>query len=105
MPSLNEKPPKSHHLDAFAEGIAGHVANGDPDELLTTRYVAQLLHVSVATLEIWRSANNKNKKQFGPPSRKLSERIVRYRRADLVQWLRGRSQKWETSDERGGQHK
>jgi hypothetical protein len=77
--------PRNHHLDRFALDLAYGVAVGDPDELLTTKLVAGLIHVSVQWMEIARCAG------YGPPYVRLSPRVVRYRRKDLVDWLRSRA--------------
>jgi hypothetical protein len=79
-----------HHLDRFAEPIAVRVADGDPDEMLTTKMVADLIHVSTATLEIWRCRTNQGHR-IGPPFVRLGPKIVRYPRGKVVQWLRSRS--------------
>jgi hypothetical protein len=81
--------PKRHHLDPFAADLAGNIASGDPDELLDSRTLARLIHVSVQWLEIGRCAG------YGPKHVKLNKRVVRYRRADVVAWLRSRSEQPE----------
>lgn len=56
--------------------------NAMPDEdLLTPREVADLLGVSVKTVETWRKQN------AGPPWFQMSERVIRYRRGDVTEWL------------------
>ena len=64
--------PKKHHLDPFADRLVPAIAEGDPDEMLDTPYVAALLHVSEAWLEIGRC------KGYGPPFVKIGPRMVRY---------------------------
>lgn len=50
------------------------------DEFLTTNQVAAHLGFASVTLEKWRNA------RMGPPFLRLG-RAIRYRRADLEQWL------------------
>lgn len=51
--------------------------------LLTTAQAANFLNLSPRTLEDWRLRG------FGPPFRKLSDRLVRYARQDLELFLTG----------------
>ena len=51
------------------------------DSLLTPDQAAAMLAVAPATLEKWRV------KRRGPPYRKLSDRVVRYLRADLEAFI------------------
>lgn len=78
-----------HHLDRFAPDHIARIADGDPDELLDSRTLARLLHVSVQWLEIGRSVG------YGPKPVRLNKRVVRYRRSDVVAWLRSRSEQPE----------
>jgi hypothetical protein len=76
--------PKTFHIDRRADRIvAGNL--GADDELLTTRAVAAWLEVSPQWLEIGRHRG------YGPPFKKLSPRNIRYRRGDLLNWLRSRT--------------
>jgi hypothetical protein len=77
--------PRSHHLDRHGIELAAGIAEGDPDELLPTKIVAGLLHLSYQWLQIGRHAG------YGPPYVRLTPRVVRYRRRDLVEWLRSRA--------------
>jgi hypothetical protein len=52
---------------------------------LDSRTLARLIHVSVQWLEIGRSTG-----KYGPKYVRLNKRVVRYRRADVVAWLRER---------------
>jgi hypothetical protein len=79
-----------HHLDPFAEDFAGNIDSGDPDELLDSRTLARLIHVSVQWLEIGRSTG-----KYGPKYVRLNKRVVRYRRKDVVAWLRERGKQPE----------
>jgi len=58
------------------------VATGDNanDELLTEIHAADLMRLSVRTLQAWRT------KGFGPAFVRAG-RAVRYRRRDLVAWI------------------
>jgi predicted DNA-binding transcriptional regulator AlpA len=73
-----------HHIDKRADRIAGADIGAD-DELLSTKQVADWLGVSVQWVEIGRSKN------YGPRFEKISARCVRYRRGDVLQWLKARS--------------
>jgi predicted DNA-binding transcriptional regulator AlpA len=76
--------PRTHHLDKRSAHLDQFIASGDPDQLLSTKQVAELIGMSVSWLEIGRCAG------FGPPFLKLGPRMVKYRRADLVRWIRSR---------------
>ncbi len=52
------------------------------DPLLTTDEVAALTQIPKRTLEDWRMGRTR-----GPRFLPISRRIVRYRRADVLQWL------------------
>lgn len=56
--------------------------SNDPNELLTEWEAAQFLKASVRSLQTWRSP----KKKSGPRYVKLN-RMVRYRRQDLIDWV------------------
>lgn len=51
--------------------------------LLTPKEAAQFLGIPLGTLAQWRSQRR------GPPYIKLEERLVRYRRSDLEEYLSG----------------
>jgi predicted DNA-binding transcriptional regulator AlpA len=74
-----------HHLDRRAAAIVDADANADDDELLTTAELANWLGVSPQWVEIGRT------KHYGPPFKKLSSHMVRYRRGDARAWLRSRT--------------
>jgi predicted DNA-binding transcriptional regulator AlpA len=75
---------KHHHLDRRAEKIAA-VVDGADDDLLTTREVADWLGMSLQWVEIGRTNN------FGPKFTRLGPRSIRYRRGDVVAWLKSRT--------------
>jgi len=52
-----------------------------PDTLLTTPQAAELLNLRPQTLHEWRSRG------IGPPFHRLGARAVRYRVADLWEWM------------------
>lgn len=54
------------------------------ESLLTAKQAAELLGLPEATLAQWRSQRR------GPPYIKLELRLVRYRRADLEEWIERR---------------
>lgn len=81
---LSGSAPTRHHLDKRAEEIAALEADQSDDALLSTQSVAEWLGVSVQFLEIGRCRN------YGPPFVRVSPRMIRYRRGDVVAWLRER---------------
>lgn len=78
--------PERHHLDRRIPQLIPLIEDGDPADLLNTLRLANLLGVSVGWLETGRLNN------FGPPSVRIPPRKVRYRRADILDWLRGRQE-------------
>ena len=54
--------------------------NAEADVLLTESQAAQLLQISIRTLQAWRL------RRSGPPYVQLG-RAVRYRRSDLMGWI------------------
>ncbi len=78
--------PKSHHIDRRAAAIVDLLTARDPDQMLTTVETAELLGCSVSILEIGRIRG------YGPPSQKITPRMVRYRRRDVLAWVRERAE-------------
>ncbi len=76
--------PLRHHIDRRAPALAAAGVGLDHDELLTTRETADWLGVSTQWLEIGRSKN------YGPKYARISARLIRYRRSDLLTWLEER---------------
>jgi predicted DNA-binding transcriptional regulator AlpA len=77
--------PGRHHLDRRADHLAQEgAAAGNTDDLLDTRTVAAWLGVSTQFLEIGRHRG------YGPRFVRLSTRRTRYRRSDVLDWLRER---------------
>jgi predicted DNA-binding transcriptional regulator AlpA len=76
-------PPQTHHLDRRAGELA--VVAGDDDDLLDTRQLAAWLGVSPQWIEIGRT------REYGPKFLKLGPRMIRYRRSDVIAWLRKRA--------------
>lgn len=54
-----------------------------PEKLLTVEDLAEYLHVPVATIYAWRY------RRQGPPGFRVG-RHLRYRRADIEEWITGR---------------
>ena len=83
------KPPtcQRHQLDRRASQILATTDDilDNDDNLLTTKQVAKWLGMSDQWLEIGRG------KGYGPPYVRLSERGVRYKRSDVINWLKERS--------------
>ena len=76
--------PKTFHIDKRAQSIIA-VDVGADDELLSTRELASWLGLSVQWLEIGRTRG------YGPKFTRISPRMVRYRRGDVLKWLRSRT--------------
>jgi predicted DNA-binding transcriptional regulator AlpA len=76
--------PVRHHLDRRASAIVAADVGAD-DELLTTRQTADWLGVSTQWLEIGRGKN------YGPKFTRVSSRVIRYRRGDVLKWLKTRT--------------
>jgi predicted DNA-binding transcriptional regulator AlpA len=77
--------PQRHHLDRRAHKLAEQDVGNNQDDLLDTRAVADWLDVSVQWLEIGRG------KDYGPAFVRISPRCVRYRRGDVLAWLKERT--------------
>lgn len=75
--------PSTHHLDRRAANIAAQ--DGDDDDLLTTRELANWFSVSEQWVQIGRV------KKYGPPYEKLGPKVIRYRRGRVRQWLNTRT--------------
>ena len=78
--------PQNHHLDRRAAKLVDEA--GADDDLLKTAELAAWLGVSMQWLEIGRTAG------YGPPSIKVSPRMVRYPRGGVRKWLRQRANRW-----------
>ena len=76
--------PRKHHLDRRASMLA-EIGHGQPDDLLSTRAVADWLGVSVQFLEIGRHRG------YGPRFIRIGPARIRYRRADVLAWLGDRT--------------
>jgi predicted DNA-binding transcriptional regulator AlpA len=76
-------PKRTHHLDRRASLLIDEGA-GDPDQLIDTKQLAAWLQCSEQKLEIDRHKGD------GPPYVKISPKMVRYRRGDVIAWLRSR---------------
>jgi predicted DNA-binding transcriptional regulator AlpA len=80
MPKTKILPPRKLHLDRRARQLAV-VGEGDNDDLLSTKEIAEWLAVSIAWLEIGRLRG------YGPPFVRLSPGQIRYRRGAVREWL------------------
>jgi predicted DNA-binding transcriptional regulator AlpA len=78
---------RRHHLDRRAHRLVAQDAGSgsDPDDLLTTVEVADYLATSVQWLEIGRGKN------YGPKFVRVGPRMIRYKRSDILKWLRSRT--------------
>jgi hypothetical protein len=77
--------PRRLHLDKRAPKLISLAPGRGPDELLSTRQVADWLGVSTQWLEIGRH------KGYGPRFVRLSPRKVRYRHDAVLSFLRERT--------------
>ena len=76
--------PFRHHLDKRAHKIVA-LNSGNDEDLLSTFEIAMWLDLSVAWLEIARHRG------YGPSFIRVSARMIRYRRGDVIAWLRERT--------------
>ena len=74
----------SYHLDRLAGRFADAGAHMDPDQLLSTNQLANWVGRSAAWFEKLRLDGG------GPRYLRISRRCIRYRLADVVDWLRER---------------
>jgi hypothetical protein len=93
MPNKQTQPPKKKpgqtpgtmHIDKRIDQVLDSPdSNGGVDDYLTTRAVAAWLGVSVAWLEISRG------RPGGIPFHQYSNRMIAYRRGDVLEWLKSR---------------
>jgi hypothetical protein len=73
-----------HHLDRRADRLADE-GKGNADELLTQQQVADWLGVCEQWMLTGRSQN------YGPVFVRPFPEVIRYRRGDVVKWLRTRA--------------
>lgn len=73
-----------HHFDGHAIELIAE-GTGNLDDLLTTSELAEWLRISSAWAEIGRSQG------WGPPFVRLGPSRIRYRRGDVLRWLRERT--------------
>lgn len=79
---MNGNPARTHHLDRRVQQIVSALeARGAQDDLLSTRDLATWLGVSVQWLEIGRHRG------YGPQFIRVTGRIIRYKRSDVLAWL------------------
>jgi hypothetical protein len=74
---------QKHHLDRRADRLITE-GEGKADDLLTTQEVADWLGVSGQWVLLGRCEN------YGPPFVKPFPEVTRYRRGDVIKWLRER---------------
>lgn len=82
--------PKTHHLDKRAEQIIAE-STGAGDDLLTPEQLADWLSVSLEWLDQARAHG------YGPRVTKFSHKHIRYKRGDVVRWLRERTNHYARS--------
>jgi hypothetical protein len=81
---------QTHHLDNRLDELIAAGA-GDPDDLMTISEVAAWLRVSLIWLHIGRM------KGYGPPFVRIAPRHIRYKRSDVLAWLKART--YRSTDE------
>jgi hypothetical protein len=74
-----------HHIDKRAGRLIAEDAGKNENDLLDTITTAEWLGVSPQWLELGRV------KAFGPVFTRLSSRVIRYRRGDVLRWLKTRT--------------
>lgn len=84
MPSKVRTSPGRHQLDRRASALIEAGAGAD-DDLLSTRELADWLGMSNLWLELGRMHG------YGPRYIRIGTRRIRYRRADVLTWLRERT--------------
>jgi hypothetical protein len=77
--------PKTLKIDKNAAAAISRAPAGDDDDLLNTAAAAVWLGVSTQWLEAGRC------KKFGPSYIKVTKRMVRYRKGDLLDYLQSRT--------------
>jgi hypothetical protein len=78
--------PTKFHIDKRADRVLDLIHHdADPNQLLTTKEESRLLNASTQWLEGGRLRG------YGPPFLKLSDKMVRYRLGDTVEWLKTRT--------------
>jgi len=71
------------HIDRRAHRLVD--VDFHPEERLTTKEVAAWLYVSVQFLEIGRTRG------YGPKFERFTNKLVRYRVGDVLEWLKSRT--------------
>ena len=84
--------PRTHHIDRRAGSLIA--TPGDDNDLIDTQELAAWLGVSTQWCEIGRSRG------FGPKFLKLGRRMVRYKRGDVIRWLKSRKRYASTREVR-----
>ena len=84
MPSKLGCVPEQHRLDRRATDLI-NASSGPADDLLSTREVADWLGMSILWLEVGRMRG------YGPRFVRIGTRRIRYRRADVLAWLKSRT--------------
>jgi predicted DNA-binding transcriptional regulator AlpA len=85
------KTSRRHHLDRRVDQLLAIAAVpttpaiNDDDELLNTKQLAAWLGVSEQWLEFGRA------KGYRPDFKSLGPRCIRYRRGDVIKWLKSRT--------------
>ncbi len=75
-----------HNLVALVSRSDGHDSGTAADTLMTTEQLARMLGVDPSSVRRWRTAIPIQ----GPPFIRMSDRVVKYRRADVERWLSSR---------------
>jgi hypothetical protein len=81
----NTAPNQRHHLDRRADRLADEGEKGASDELLTSRQLAHWLEITEQWVHVGRTCG------YGPPFIEPFPKVIRYKRRDVVRWLRTRA--------------
>jgi hypothetical protein len=80
------------HIDRTANQMADALAASATDESLSTVQAATFIGCSPSFLEIGRC------KGYGPRFRRLSPRMIKYLKSDVIDWLRSRARHQSTAE-------
>jgi predicted DNA-binding transcriptional regulator AlpA len=75
-----------HNVVALVSRPDDHASGAADEALMTTEQLARLLGVDPSSVRRWRTSTPVQ----GPPFIRMSDRVVKYRRADVERWLDSR---------------
>lgn len=86
--------PRYHLLDRRALALVAAGADSDPNDVLDQKQMSEWFGLAESWFEFARH------KGFGPPFMRPTLRTIRYRKRDVIKWLRQRARAW-TARQRG----